>query len=93
MGTFILPLGATIDAGDAPTHLASSPLLEAILVEILTTRGFAPDDVLIRLHIEDAYGTLAIDGLTHDLAGRWFHGLLWSEIWSAGDRGVGEYLF
>ena len=40
-----------------------SPLLETLLVEVLTTGSLAPDQLLARLHVEDADGTLAFNRL------------------------------
>lgn len=92
LGIFILPLGAAVDAGDTPTHLAPSPLLKTVLVEVLTTRAFTPNDLLIGLHVEDTDGTLAIDGLANDfpVCGCLDH--LGVKVRSAGDWSVCKYL-
>jgi hypothetical protein len=57
----IQPLRATKDTGDASSPLALSPLLKASLVKVLTTSSFAPDNFLVRLHLEDTDGAVAFD--------------------------------
>jgi hypothetical protein len=58
-----LPIRATVNTSHTASILGHFPLLETLLVEVLATRSFAPDDVFISLHGEDADGALAIDGL------------------------------
>ena len=61
--TIFLPLRTTVDTSDPSAFLALLPLLEAVLVKVLTAGRLAPDDVLIGLHVEDADGAFAVNGL------------------------------
>ena len=93
LSSLILPLGTTVDTSYSSAHLASSPLLETIFVEVLTASGLAPHDLLVRFHVEDTDRTLAFDGLANDLTS-WERScnLMLAEVRSAGNWCVGKYL-
>ena len=61
-------------------------------MEILAARGLAPDDVLARLHVEDADRAFAVDGLADPGVGVARTSLVVAEVWSAGNWSVGEDL-
>ena len=68
LSPFILPLSATIDTRHSPAHLAAPPLLETVLVEVLTASGLAPHDLLVGFHVEDADWTFALNRLANNIA-------------------------
>jgi len=88
ISSILLPLGPTVDASQLSTALARAPLVEAFLVDVLTTSSLAPNKLFTRCHFKNTDRTLAVDGLARTIVDGFV--MIVSMGGSIGNRSVGE---
>jgi hypothetical protein len=73
--------------------LAALPLLETLLVEILSASSFAPNEFLIRFHVEDTDWAFSVDRLALSSIHALVIFVLVIDLWGTCDRCISEDRF